>query len=148
MSANEPAAAAAASDLTRALNRMSGRLEEVRQDSEERDLLLKERDDRLASYGRKNRVLIVVTIVSLVLDIALTVALAVVAAQAHTASARAVSAQQEGAAVTQRICETFGKLAALKPPAGNPDTNPSRGYLQRLHATLDELGTDLGCPAK
>ena len=40
---------------------------------------------------------------------------------------------------------TFGKLAANKPPAGNPETNPSRAYEQRQAVILDELGADLGC---
>jgi hypothetical protein len=53
-----------------------------------------------------------------------------------------------GAALEQKLCATFGKLAADKPPAGDPATNPSRGYEQNQHATLDELGTDLGCKAK
>lgn len=43
------------------------------------------------------------------------------------------------------LCTTFTKLSALKPPAGNPKTNPSRAYLQGQHDTLDQLGTDLGC---
>ena len=37
------------------------------------------------------------------------------------------------------------KLAANKPPAGNPETNPSRAYEQRQAVILDELGADLGC---
>jgi hypothetical protein len=53
--------------------------------------------------------------------------------------------QQAGAILGQKLCTTFGKLAANKPPAGNPRTNPSRAYDQNQHAILDELGTDLGC---
>ena len=45
----------------------------------------------------------------------------------------------------RKLCQTFGELAALKPPAGNPATNPARSYDQQLHATLSQLGTDLGC---
>ena len=45
----------------------------------------------------------------------------------------------------QKLCTTFGKLAANKPPAGNPETNPSRAYEQRQAVILDELGADLGC---
>lgn len=44
-----------------------------------------------------------------------------------------------------KLCLTFGKLGDLKPPAGNPATNPSRAYDQETHATLIQLGTDLGC---
>ena len=56
------------------------------------------------------------------------------------------AAQQHGGQVLEeKLCGTFGKLAALKPPAGNPETNPSRAYLQGEHMALDEIGADLGC---
>ena len=47
--------------------------------------------------------------------------------------------------VEQRLCTTLGRLAALAPPRGPPAQNPSRAYEQALHATLDELGPDIGC---
>jgi hypothetical protein len=144
MSNYEPVATTAR-DLTDALNRMSSRLEEVKQDSEQRGRQLEQRDDKLAKYGRKNRILILITIVSLVVDLSLTIALAVVAVQAHDAGTSAASAQKQGVVVVQKICATFGRLAELKPPSGNPLTYPSRGYLQSLHVRLNELGTDLGC---
>lgn len=50
-----------------------------------------------------------------------------------------------GAALGRKLCTTFGTLAALRPPAGNPETNPSRAYLQGQHDALVQLGTDLGC---
>ena len=53
--------------------------------------------------------------------------------------------QQAGAVIEQKLCSTFGMLAALKPPAGNPAANPSRAYEDNLHTALDQLGTDLGC---
>jgi hypothetical protein len=56
-----------------------------------------------------------------------------------------VSQQQAGAVLGRKLCTTFAKLAANKPPAGNPATNPSRKYDQDQHAILDQLGTDLGC---
>ena len=68
-----------------------------------------------------------------------------------------IRAQQEQAQITQqaqerqallverKICTTMHRLAALQPPAGNAAANPSRAYDQELHATLDELGSDLGC---
>ncbi len=56
--------------------------------------------------------------------------------------------QRAGQLLEEKLCATFGKLAALQPPAGNPATNPSRAYLQGQHDTLDEIGTDLGCPRK
>jgi hypothetical protein len=64
----------------------------------------------------------------------------------HAEQAREQLAQQRaGAVLGEKLCLTFGRLAALKPPPGNPETNPSRAYDQEQHATLDELGTDLGC---
>jgi hypothetical protein len=53
--------------------------------------------------------------------------------------------QQAGVALEQKLCSTFGAIAELKPPAGNPETNPSRAYDQQLHAVLVQLGLDLGC---
>jgi hypothetical protein len=64
---------------------------------------------------------------------------------AHEVRANNTMQQRQGQVVEQKLCSTLGKLAALKPPAGNPATNPARGYDQRLHATLDQLGPDLGC---
>ena len=45
----------------------------------------------------------------------------------------------------QKLCVTYGALAALKPPAGAPAQYPGRAYEQSLHTTLAELGTDLNC---
>ena len=56
-----------------------------------------------------------------------------------------VAQQRAGAVLGEKLCTTFGKLAALKPPAGDPRKNPSRAYDQESHATLVQLGTDLGC---
>lgn len=60
--------------------------------------------------------------------------------------AREQAAQQRaGVILGEKLCTTFGRLAALKPPPGDPATNPSRAYLQAQHDTLAQLGTDLGC---
>jgi hypothetical protein len=62
--------------------------------------------------------------------------------------ARTVALQQQqraGAVLGEKLCDTFGRLAALKPPAGDPARNPSRAFDDSLHMTLDQLGTDLGC---
>jgi hypothetical protein len=64
---------------------------------------------------------------------------------AHEVNATAAWQHRQDQAVAQKLCTTFGKLAVLQPPPGNPATNPSRAYDQELHSTLDELGTDLGC---
>ncbi len=53
--------------------------------------------------------------------------------------------RQQGIAVEQKICITLAHLDALKPPAGNPRKNPSRAFDDELHATLSQLGPDLGC---
>jgi len=53
--------------------------------------------------------------------------------------------RQAGILLGEKLCLTFGRLAALKPPAGSPAANPSRAYLQAQHDTLAQLGADLGC---
>ena len=63
------------------------------------------------------------------------------AAQQHEEAAQ----HQAGVLLGEKLCTTFSRLAALKPPAGDPAKNPSRAYDQELHATLDELGADVGC---
>jgi hypothetical protein len=67
--------------------------------------------------------------------------------QTYEAGQRHEQAEQRaaGAQVIRKLCTTFGELAANKPPAGNPDTNPSRGYDQRNHRILDGVGPDIGC---
>ena len=64
---------------------------------------------------------------------------------AHYVNSTQESQRRAGEAVDRAICTTLVKLAALKPPAGAAKANPSRAYEQQLHATLDELGPDLGC---
>lgn len=61
-------------------------------------------------------------------------------------SSNQAAQRQQGLAVERKICTTMGRLAALKPPPGNPKTNPSRAFDDQLHSTLDGLGVDLGCP--
>lgn len=53
--------------------------------------------------------------------------------------------QRQGELIEQRLCTTLRRLAVLTPPPGNPAANPSRAYDQELHATLAQLGPDLGC---
>lgn len=61
------------------------------------------------------------------------------------------SQQRQGAALEAKLCATLeplAGLAVLKPPAGNPDSNPSRAFEQQLVvklAPLAQLGPDLGC---
>jgi hypothetical protein len=68
-------------------------------------------------------------------------------ARAVLAAEQREQAEQRAAAaaVEAKLCRSFAKLAANKPPSGNPATNPSREYDQNNHAILDELGPDIGC---
>lgn len=54
---------------------------------------------------------------------------------------------RQGELVEHKICTTLGALSALHPPAGDPVTNPSRAFDQKLHAALGQLAPDLGCTA-
>ena len=56
-----------------------------------------------------------------------------------------VAQQKAGVAVEEKLCDTFGELSELQPPAGSPAGNPSRAFEQKLHSTLVDLGIDLGC---
>src|ERR1019366_7502021 len=53
--------------------------------------------------------------------------------------------QRASVILGEKLCTTFGTLAALKPPPGNPAKNLSRAFEDNLHTALDQLGTDLGC---
>ena len=53
--------------------------------------------------------------------------------------------RRQGQAIEAKLCSTLNRLAALKPPPGDPAANPSRAYLQAEHDTLAQLGFDLGC---
>jgi hypothetical protein len=54
--------------------------------------------------------------------------------------------QRQGLVLERKLCGSFGKLAGLHPPPGNPATNPSRAYLQTQHDILAGIGADLQCP--
>jgi hypothetical protein len=70
------------------------------------------------------------------------------AAQQRAQRREQAAQQAAGAALERKLCATLAKLAANRPPAGNPKTNPSRAYDQNNHAILAELGPDIGCNAK
>jgi hypothetical protein len=53
--------------------------------------------------------------------------------------------QRQGAVIEGKLCAALDRLYTEKPPAGNPVTNPSRAYLQDLHARFAEIRADLGC---
>lgn len=42
-------------------------------------------------------------------------------------------------------CATLNLLYTEKPPPGNAAANPSRAYLQDLHARFADLRSNLGC---
>lgn len=67
------------------------------------------------------------------------------AAQQRAQAAAQAAAQRAGEAVERKLCTSLEKLAALKPPQGSATANPSRAYEQAQHATLAELGPDIGC---
>jgi hypothetical protein len=76
----------------------------------------------------------------------LVIAIALNAAYTTWAISSSQAAQRrQGISVEHKICATLQRLTALKPPAGDPGKNPSRAYEDDLHATLDQLGPDLGC---
>jgi hypothetical protein len=112
--------------LTDALNRLSDRLDEVKADSETRDAAL-------TRHSRRNRVMIWVTIVSLVLDILLTAGFAVVAVQAHDASTAATANAQYQQALCQagnvaraQQIQLWTHLLSLQPAAGTPKRTPAQ----------------------
>ena len=53
--------------------------------------------------------------------------------------------QRQGEVIGRKLCKTLDSLAALRPPGGSPEQNPSRAYEQALHAVLDRLAPDIGC---
>lgn len=55
---------------------------------------------------------------------------------------KATSAQFEA-----HLCQTLNSLKALKPPPGDPKTNPSRAFDVQQHIVLAQLAADLGCPS-
>ena len=73
-----------------------------------------------------------------------------VKAQARAAAAASAAQHreqvQQGAAVERKLCSTFGGLADLHAPRGNPKTNPSRAALQQLIIRLREVPPDIDCP--
>ena len=71
------------------------------------------------------------------------------AAAAQRLAAREQAAQQrQGRMIVEKLCTGFGKLAALKPPAGANQANPSRLFELHQHNILDSLGSDIGCSKK
>ena len=72
-------------------------------------------------------------------------AVVALAVSVHETSAWRSSQLRQSQMVEHKLCATLDGLAGLQPPPGNPDTNPSRAYLQGLHLKFTDLGRDLGC---
>jgi hypothetical protein len=53
--------------------------------------------------------------------------------------------RSQGVVVEQKLCTTLNSLRDLKPPPGDPVSNPSRAYLQQQHDKLAQLSVDVGC---
>lgn len=70
---------------------------------------------------------------------------AIQAAQHREQETQQRAQQRAAAQLEQKLCASFGKLAVLQPPAGDPDANPSRAYLQGQHIVWREVLADLNC---
>lgn len=57
------------------------------------------------------------------------------------------AAQQKIAqAEVQALCKDIGTMAAIQPPSGSPQSNPSRAYEQAEHNAWTGLFTSIRCP--
>jgi len=72
-------------------------------------------------------------------------ALVALFATLHAQADDRAAQQRQGRVLERELCTTFRKAAALKAPAGNPATNPSRAYLQGEHLVWTGILADLGC---
>jgi uncharacterized protein HemX len=67
--------------------------------------------------------------------------------QFTAAQAQAAATQQKAAvAEVQALCKDLATMAAIAPPAGPPQTNPSRAYEQAEHRAWQGLFTSIRCP--
>jgi hypothetical protein len=154
MSDRSEAVVTSARDLTGALNRLAGRLEEVKAGSEDRDDQLARRDAQLNTYGRRSRHLIWITIVSLALDIILTAALTVVAIQAHDASGAVAQSNRNlclsGNAARAQQVSLWDYILSLSQPSATPAEQQRvtafRAHVQQLFAPRDCSHINPGSP--
>jgi hypothetical protein len=132
--------------LTDALNRLAGRLEVVKEDSEDRDQQLAKRDAQLATYGRRSRHLIWITIVSLVLDLVLTAALTVVAIQAHDTSSAVAQSDRNlclsGNVARAQQISLWNYILSI---SHSPTTPAQREQVAKFQAHLDQLFAPRDC---
>lgn len=64
---------------------------------------------------------------------------------AHEVNANNAARARQGAQVEAKLCHDIGTMAAIQPPAGSADTNPSRAYEQAEHQAWMGLLNDIGC---
>ena len=63
----------------------------------------------------------------------------------HQEAVQQAAQRRQGAQIEKALCADLGTMAAIRPPAGNPKTNPSRAYEQDEHRAWAGLTRDLGC---
>jgi hypothetical protein len=146
MSQGTEPAVTSARDLTDALNRLAGRLEVVKEDSEGRDQELSTRDAQLATYARRSRHLIWITIVSLVLDLLLTAALTVVAIQAHDSSS-AVAQSDRNLCLSGNVAraQQISLWNYILSSSHQPATPAQREQIAKFQAHLQQLFAPRDC---
>lgn len=64
---------------------------------------------------------------------------------AHQVNASRAANHHQNEVTQRKICTAVIALAVLQPPAGDPAANPSRAYLQGLHARFTAISSALGC---
>ena len=64
---------------------------------------------------------------------------------AHEVNANNAARARQGAIIEARLCHDIGTMAALQPPPGPADVNPSRAYEQAEHRAWLAEFTDIGC---
>jgi hypothetical protein len=139
-----------AQDLTAALRGLSGRLDGVRQDSEDRD-------KALASLGRGNRHRIWALGVSLILDVALTVVVSFFAVQAHdasnsaaqTAQATLITCQASNTSRAENLRIWDYLIALSKPPARDTPAQKAAAEktLAKIQAEVNQAFALRNCQA-
>ena len=64
---------------------------------------------------------------------------------AHEVNANNAARARQGAIVEAKLCHDIGTMAALQPPSGPAEVNPSRAYEQAEHRAWLGLLADLNC---
>lgn len=67
---------------------------------------------------------------------------------AHQVNASRAANHRQNEITERKICTAISGLVVLKPPPGDPASNPSRAYLQGLHVRFTQISGALGCNRK